>query len=786
MPKIVRLPKKIQEVPIWMVYPDLGQPRQSFDMGSIAHLSNSIKRNGLLKPILLERISRERLRNSPGLENMLLTFDEEHGKEFKEINGVARNLDGCGDNIYLAVYGHRRFAAHWLDGILEIKAKVVKNLTPFQRLSLQLSEDSQEAIAQHEVAFDIVNIYRAKEELLRKETGRDEVNIPFTLLSYELGRSVKDITRAFQFNALRAKIQNAVDRGYSYAHACEIGRIRDKNLQMQVYRSQIKNKYNLTKLRGVVNDIVGVNDALLDPKVLGEVKELHGQGKDLDSLLRSFGRRATDELRGLLRLKSEGETGVLSEKAIEWVRAQTKGLDSSGRNLFFQRNRGDISRNVNAELTEQTLEGDLFGVPVKPEKSTYFIDERQRFYTLFDDLYKSLGVFVEFAKVDPKLLLRMKKEGLKKALKGFGGGLDDYVGVLVKDLVPAGESTAGKKGRNLFSREKYDPRINPSLKIVEIDLEKLVPDKNNVRKTYAKRSLEELAGNIAENGQLEELLVEKRPDGNYDIIVGHRRNKALGIAGMKKARCIVAKGLTAVDKLIIQITEDSQKPFSSSERAHSWYNHYKMHHAEMAEKGEGNVLSIPDFAKKIGKSASAVRAAFSYLSLPDKIKELVDSKVITYSVAVELSHIPCSFNGKSRDFNYNPDTDFYITPEQLFSGGENRYEDLQFSLALRAAHNGMTLKQAKAMVQNCNPNGNQARLFKQSALDKIVRDAERESIVNGLINKLGTFSGDLRGLFNGNTNEEKDYSENVYNHRTLRGKYSRLRDKFSEFSALVA
>ena len=69
--------------------------------------------------------------------------------------------------------------------------------------------------------------------------------------------------------------------------------------------------------------------------------------------------------------------------------------------------------------------------------------------------------------------------------------------------------------------------------ILEVDINKVEPNKDQPRKTFNEDKLLELAESIKQHGVLDPLLVQKRDD-YYEIIGGERRWRACKIAGIKK------------------------------------------------------------------------------------------------------------------------------------------------------------------------------------------------------------------------------------------------------------
>lgn len=77
-----------------------------------------------------------------------------------------------------------------------------------------------------------------------------------------------------------------------------------------------------------------------------------------------------------------------------------------------------------------------------------------------------------------------------------------------------------------------DIRTEGSSAISEIDVDRIVPNPDQPRRTFDEATLEELAASIRELGVVQPLTLRMGDDGNYQIIAGERRWRAAQIAGL--------------------------------------------------------------------------------------------------------------------------------------------------------------------------------------------------------------------------------------------------------------
>ena len=94
--------------------------------------------------------------------------------------------------------------------------------------------------------------------------------------------------------------------------------------------------------------------------------------------------------------------------------------------------------------------------------------------------------------------------------------------------------------------------------VMELDIARVEPDRNQPRKTFDEDELEELADSIRERGILIPLLVRPQED-YYQIIAGERRWRAARKAGLKKVPVIIRDDMTDQEVVEVQLIENIQR-----------------------------------------------------------------------------------------------------------------------------------------------------------------------------------------------------------------------------------
>ena len=88
-------------------------------------------------------------------------------------------------------------------------------------------------------------------------------------------------------------------------------------------------------------------------------------------------------------------------------------------------------------------------------------------------------------------------------------------------------------GRGLGSLLKEEDFLTDE-SLIEVEIEKLSPRKDQPRKNFDDESLKELSESIKVDGVIQPIVVRKVNE-NYEIIAGERRYRASKLAGLKKS-----------------------------------------------------------------------------------------------------------------------------------------------------------------------------------------------------------------------------------------------------------
>lgn len=224
--------------------------------------------------------------------------------------------------------------------------------------------------------------------------------------------------------------------------------------------------------------------------------------------------------------------------------------------------------------------------------------------------------------------------------------------------------------------------------VVELELERISPGREQPRKVFHDESLKELAASIREKGVLQPLLVARTGDGGFSLIAGERRFRAARLAGLRRVPVIV-RDTDPEDSLEVALIENIQRedlgPIETAEAFRKL----------MKEHG----FTQEALADKVGKERATVANYLRLLKLPAEVKELINAGALGMGHARAL----------------------------LAAQGA----EAQTALARKIVSEGLSVRQAEALTREKPQAGR--RKAKKKKEDPHVRDLEEK-----LISALGT------------------------------------------------
>ncbi len=154
----------------------------------------------------------------------------------------------------------------------------------------------------------------------------------------------------------------------------------------------------------------------------------------------------------------------------------------------------------------------------------------------------------------------------------------------------------------------------------EVALDRIEPNPLQPRRHFAPESLEGLAASIRTQGLLQPILVRPKEgeEGRYQVIAGERRLRAAKLAGLERVPVIV-RAVDDRNALTLTLLENLQREdLRPIELAQG-----------LKELVERFGLTQAELARGLGVSREQVSNTLRLLKLPEKVRELLDSGLIT-------------------------------------------------------------------------------------------------------------------------------------------------------------
>lgn len=203
---------------------------------------------------------------------------------------------------------------------------------------------------------------------------------------------------------------------------------------------------------------------------------------------------------------------------------------------------------------------------------------------------------------------------------------------------------------------------------MEIEINKIHAFKNHPFKVLDDEKMQDLIESVKLSGVLTPVLLRVDNNDEYEMISGHRRLHAAKIAGLTTIPAIVRE-LSDDDAVIAMVDANIQREeLLPSEKAFA----YRMKLEAMKRQGSRTDLTLSQnetksrsdevLSKQVGESRAQVQRYIRLTELIPELLDLVDSKKLKFTVAVDISYIDKEI--QEWIYEYIKDTGF-IKPQQI-------------------------------------------------------------------------------------------------------------------------
>ena len=159
----------------------------------------------------------------------------------------------------------------------------------------------------------------------------------------------------------------------------------------------------------------------------------------------------------------------------------------------------------------------------------------------------------------------------------------------------------------------------------EIDIERIIPNADQPRKSFDENSLDGLAASIRTHGVVQPIVVRSLQDGAFQLVAGERRWRAAQRAGLTRVPAVVRE-THEHQALELALVENVQREdLNPMDQA----NAYQRLLSEFR-------LTQDDIAERVGKSRASVANMLRLLKLPEQVQQWLQEGRLTVGHAKAL------------------------------------------------------------------------------------------------------------------------------------------------------
>jgi len=155
-------------------------------------------------------------------------------------------------------------------------------------------------------------------------------------------------------------------------------------------------------------------------------------------------------------------------------------------------------------------------------------------------------------------------------------------------------------------------------RVRQIPIEEIRPNRDQPRKTFGPKGLQDLVASIRANGIIQPLLAQQC-EGGYELIAGERRYRAACMAGLRQVPTIVRTVEQASDALELALIENLQREdLNPIEEAEAYLK---------LQEQYGYTQEL--LSRKLGKARATVANVLRLLNLPPEVQEAICDGVVS-------------------------------------------------------------------------------------------------------------------------------------------------------------
>ncbi|MFR5047350.1 MAG: ParB/RepB/Spo0J family partition protein [Faecalispora sporosphaeroides] len=238
------------------------------------------------------------------------------------------------------------------------------------------------------------------------------------------------------------------------------------------------------------------------------------------------------------------------------------------------------------------------------------------------------------AKQEKAKAVKSEKPQKPKQTGEIGGGASDS-----PQATEQAQQKTPSPAPELSPEPREAPRPGEQEQIVYLNLSELFAFKDHPFQVRNDEEMAAMVESVKDKGVTQPAIVRPREDGGYEIVSGHRRQKASELAGFTDMPCII-RNMTD-EQAITQMVEDNtnqRENILPSERAKALQMQLEAIKRQGARTGNGQ-RSNEVVAERNKMTVKQVQRYIKLNELVPDLMKMVDEKKIAFTPAVELAFI---------------------------------------------------------------------------------------------------------------------------------------------------
>jgi ParB family chromosome partitioning protein len=168
--------------------------------------------------------------------------------------------------------------------------------------------------------------------------------------------------------------------------------------------------------------------------------------------------------------------------------------------------------------------------------------------------------------------------------------------------------------------------------VQKIQLENIIADPGQPRKSLSSRKLQELKASLINQGTIDPIIIRPDKGGKYMIVVGERRYRAAKEAGFESIDCIVRSDINDQTAREMQLAENHQRedinPMEQAKAIHEYITTYGITQNELS--------------RRTGIPQRTISDRLALLSLPVSVHAKIETGEIGPYEALQIAKLPAS------------------------------------------------------------------------------------------------------------------------------------------------